>query len=307
MRVIQLHAMLSEVAHVSVWSEWTPEPSLARRIPIRLIQPRRGELPMRGTLIFVGFYFPVGRWAWLSLARRRIIICNTLPQALGNFMAMRRRVSCCGLRSVEVAYAGFEVAERIGEPGPIHPSPIDLVRFTPRTARRAGGDFRVGRLSRDVIDKHHEGAPELYRRLVSAGCTVRILGGSTLREWIPGPPAGLELLSMEAEDPAEFLRDLDCFLYRTNDNFFEPFGRVVFEAMATGLPVVAHQCGGYARFLRNGEEALLFDTDEEAFALVMRLKADPVLRERIGRNGRRRVEQMYAGDGVSDMVRYFLK
>lgn len=306
-RVIELYHMLNKVADVTVWTEWEPEPSLANAIPIRLLRPRRGQFPLTGTLIFVGFWFYVGRWAWLSLARRRIILCNTMPKRPEFFLNMRRRVSCHGIWPVEFAYSGVEVARAIGLPGPIQPSPIDLTRFLPRSETpRELGEFMVGRMSRDVIDKHHEDSPALYRRLASAGCTVRIMGGTILRKWIPDPPAALELLPQGAEDGVTFMQGLDCFLYRTNSGWFETFGRVVFEAMACGIPVVAHRRGGYSHFLHDGEDALLFDTDDEAFAHVMHLKADATLRARIGQNARRRVEEMYSPSALAAMTEYFL-
>ncbi len=306
MRVVELYKMLKEVADVTVWSEWDPEPSLARAVPVRQLKPRRGQFPMTGTLIFVGFWFHVGRWVWLSLARRRIVLCNTMPKRAEVFVRMRKRVSCRGIWPMEFAYAGIEVAVAIGLPGPILPSPIDLARFKPRDETSQNGHFTVGRMSRDVIDKHHEGAPALYQRLISSGCTVRIMGGTILRNWIPEPPAGLELLPLSAEDGPTFMQRLDCFLYRTNENWFETFGRVVFEAMASGIPVVAHRRGGYSHFLNDGEDALLFDTDEEAFMLVMRLKADAALRARIARKARSRVEEMFAARHFSAMSQYFI-
>ncbi|HEY1890284.1 MAG TPA: glycosyltransferase family 4 protein [Steroidobacteraceae bacterium] len=307
MRVVELYKLLREAADVTVWSEWdSPDPSLARAIPIRALRPRHGEFPLTGTLVFVGFWFAVGRWAWLSMARRRIILCNTMPKRPESFINMRRRVSCGGIWPVEFAYSGLEVARAIGLPGPILPSPIDLVRLTPNENRPRNRDFTVGRMSRDVADKHHGGAPALYQRLISAGCAVRIMGGTVLRSRIPDPTPGLELLPLSLEDVATFMRGLDCFLYRTNDNWFETFGRVVFEAMACGLPVVAHRRGGYSHFLHDGEDALLFDTDEEAHMLVMRLKTDAALRARIARNASQRVEDMYSATSLADMTRYFL-
>jgi len=306
MRVIELFRLLREVADVTVWSEWEPDPSLAEAIPIRRLEPRRGQFPLTGTLVFVGFWFAVGRWAWVSLAHRRIILCNTMPKRPESFESMRQRVSCRGLWPLEFAYAGMEVARAIGRPGPILPSPVNLARFRPRTDISSTGGFRVGRMSRDVLDKHHEDSPALYQRLISAGCTVRIMGGTILRKWIPELPAGLELLPLSSEDGATFIQGLDCFLYRTNEDWFETFGRVVFEAMACGVPVVAHRRGGYSYFLRDGEDALLFDTDEEAFTLVMRLKADAALRARIARQARSRVEQIFSDGALASMTRYFL-
>lgn len=306
MRVVELYKMLKPAADVTVWTEWNPEPSLARAVPIRLLRPRRGQFPLTGTLVFVGFWFHVGRWTWLSLASRRIMLCKTMPKRRFFFDDMRQAVSCRGIRPVEFAYAGIEVARAIGLPGPILPSLIDLVRFRPRREASRRDTFRVGRMSRDVVDKHHEEAPALYRRLISAGCTVRIMGGTTLRKWIPDVPAGLELLPLGAEEGSTFLQQLDCFLYRTSDQWFETFGRVVFEAMACGLPVVAHRRAGYSHFLRDGEDVLLFDTDEEAFTLVMRLKTDASLTARIARNARRRVEEMFSPSSLDAMTRYFV-
>ncbi len=307
LRAIELYKLLEEVADVMIWSEHEPSSKLSSQVPIRRIRPRRGMFPWYGTMVFVGFYFTVGRWVRYSFARRRIIICNTFPNNLGSYRAMRRRLSCGTRWPIEVIYAGHEIAEAIGESGPIFSSPIDLNRFRPRVPIRRDDRFRIGRVSRDDLTKHHDGAATLYRRLLSAGCSVRIMGGTVLRHWLPETVSGLELLPSDAEDCAAFLQGLDCFIYRTNDSWFESFGRVIFEAMATGLPVVAHRRGGYARFLKNGEDALLFDTDEQAFELVMRLKSNLELRQCIGRNARRRVEEMYSRSNLDEMRRFLLR
>lgn len=307
MRTIGLYRILKQTTDVHIWSEGEPEPSLARAVPIRRIRPRRGQFPLLGTLVFVGFYYWVGRWTRLSLARRRIIICNTMPKSPASFEQARRRVAGGGWWPVELAYACEEVSRAIGQPGPVLASPIDLARFSPRPGPRPHDTFRVGRMSRDVECKHHEASPELYRRLIGAGCTVRIMGGTVLRQWMGDAPAGLELLPHASEDAATFLQSLDCFVYRTSDTWYETFGRVIFEAMACGLPVIVHRRGGYAEFLEDGQNALLFDTDEEAYELILRLKADAALRQRLARGARSCVEAMNSHRYTEELTEYFIR
>jgi glycosyltransferase involved in cell wall biosynthesis len=303
LRTLALYNILRDEADVTVWSQFTPNPKFSGIVPIRRIIPYQGRIPIGGTMVFVGFYYHVGRWPLFAPARRRILICNT--NHVPSFQAFYRRISNSGRRSVELVYASVEVKDMIGPPGVVQASPIDITEFTASDVAREG-QFRVGRLSRDSPQKHHEEAPEFYRRLVEAGCGVRIMGGTLLADRLSGHPPELDLLPAGAESGPSFLRGLDCFYYRTNDSFFETFGRVVFEAMACGLPVVVHRRGGYTEFLHHGEDAFIFDTDDEAFDLIMRLQADPALRRRIGRNARKRVEQMYSEDYVRDLKRYYL-
>jgi glycosyltransferase involved in cell wall biosynthesis len=78
----------------------------------------------------------------------------------------------------------------------------------------------------------------------------------------------------------------------------EPFGRVLGEAMAVGRPVVAARCGGIPEVVDDGVTGLLVEPgDTGAFAsAVIRLLADPALRSRLGRAGRRRVEERFTVD-----------
>jgi glycogen synthase len=68
----------------------------------------------------------------------------------------------------------------------------------------------------------------------------------------------------------------------------EPFGLVPIEAMGLGRPVVSTARGGSAEFLRDGENALVFEPgDAQGLAgAITRLASDPQLRERLLRGGR---------------------
>ncbi|MGH3130946.1 MAG: glycosyltransferase, partial [Gaiellaceae bacterium] len=76
------------------------------------------------------------------------------------------------------------------------------------------------------------------------------------------------------------------------------------EALAVGRPVVATRVGGVPDVVREGEDGFLVEVgDVEGMAeRLARLAADPALRERMGRAGRRRVVERYAVDRLVDDV-----
>ena len=76
----------------------------------------------------------------------------------------------------------------------------------------------------------------------------------------------------------------------------EPFGRVVIEAMACGVPVVASNSGGIPEIITDGESGLLVPVnDEHALAeAVKRLLNDKKLFTNISHNGRASVESRFA-------------
>lgn len=75
----------------------------------------------------------------------------------------------------------------------------------------------------------------------------------------------------------------------------EAFGWVITEAMASSKPVVATRVGGIPEIVEEGESGFLVDRgDSLALAeRILLLLADPSLRERMGRTGRRKVEEKF--------------
>lgn len=83
----------------------------------------------------------------------------------------------------------------------------------------------------------------------------------------------------------------------------EPWGLVPIEAMARGRPVVATGRGGSGEYLRDGENALLFEAgDAPALArAVRRLADDPDLRRRL-REGGLQTAARHTEDAFNDAV-----
>lgn len=90
-------------------------------------------------------------------------------------------------------------------------------------------------------------------------------------------------------------------------SIFECGGAVVLEAMASGIPVVATRWGGPADYLDGSCGFLVEPSSREAmvraFADAMRrLIAEPELCDRMGANGRQRVEQSFDWDRKIDRI-----
>jgi glycosyltransferase involved in cell wall biosynthesis len=70
--------------------------------------------------------------------------------------------------------------------------------------------------------------------------------------------------------------------------------------------VVCGRRGGYADYIVHGVNGFLFDTSEQAVALIHELRRDPSLCERIGRAARRTVEDLYGGSAWRNKLAFFL-
>lgn len=96
----------------------------------------------------------------------------------------------------------------------------------------------------------------------------------------------------------ELLAASDVFLQHSlnyHTGWEEGFGVSITEASATGLPVVVTRCGGIPDQVTDGENGFLVEQNDcEAMAeRMVRLARTPELRERLGRAGRKRVEQEF--------------
>lgn len=300
-RTVDLARLMARDAAVRLWSEYDVHADYAG-LGVERIRPWRH--PRQGTIVIVGVYFRVGAWIRWTRAARVVVLYNTCqPDRLAKLL---RKI---GDRSVELIFtsealrratlddpllAGFD--RRLFARAPVLESFVDPAAFDRSHARREGRRsdvFTVGRLSRDNPRKHHPDEPDLYAALAASGMRVRVMGGASLAERLT-PHAGIDLLAAGAEPAADFLGTLDAFYYRTHPDYLEAFGRVVVEAMTCGLPVVAEARGGYARLIEHGVDGFLFERPEEALAILGRLAADPALRERIGRNARRKAKRLQA-------------
>jgi glycosyltransferase involved in cell wall biosynthesis len=78
----------------------------------------------------------------------------------------------------------------------------------------------------------------------------------------------------------------------------EPFGLILLEAQACGIPVVASASGGPPEFITHNETGLLVAPNDEGDLAVAleRLIGDPAFRGRIAQAGQSRVRRCYTGE-----------
>jgi glycosyltransferase involved in cell wall biosynthesis len=104
----------------------------------------------------------------------------------------------------------------------------------------------------------------------------------------------LTFLGWTAADP--FLAErIDCLVVPSVFN--EPFGRVVIEAYAHGLPVVASKRGGMGELVVEGETGRQFDPDGDLAAVLRRAQAelaDPATYSRWSASARAFAKQYHA-------------
>lgn len=297
-----------------MWATRPPGPGVAAAaaalaLRVHTLAPWRGGFPRSGTFVLIGVYWhgELGRWRYAARPRRKVVVYNTRDPAFFADVA-RRLADCRGSAPVEVVYAGEDSRRDLDLPGVVEPSPIDLERFRPSVSAPApnagslvGAGFVVGRMSRAAPLKFHPADPALFTALAAEGMRLRLMGATCLPGLADVP--GIEVLPTGAEPPERFLRSLDCFLYRTDPGWIEAFGRVVFEAMACALPVVCGRHGGYARWIEHGRNGFLFESGDEARAIMRDLRGDAALRARIGGAARDTVRRMY--DGHAQRLRDF--
>jgi UDP-glucose:(heptosyl)LPS alpha-1,3-glucosyltransferase len=91
---------------------------------------------------------------------------------------------------------------------------------------------------------------------------------------------------------ARYYAAADFFLFPT---YYDTFGLVLTEAMASGLPVVTSRAAGAAELITDGVDGLLTEQPWDADAIashVRRLRDDALLREKLGAAARLRVEPL---------------
>lgn len=222
-----------------------------------------------------------------------------------------RIVATCSDEAFELRSLGADLA-RVS----VVPCGVDTARFTPDGPRTPRGEqpHRLVTISRLVPRK---GVDDVIRALAHVPRTELVVAGGPAPEHLADDAEVQRLRAVAADvgvgDRVRHLGALDRDavppLLRSADvvaatPWYEPFGIVPLEAMASGVPVVATAVGGMIDTVADGATGLhVPPRDPVALAAALRrLLADDAWRRQLGGAGVERVRSRYTWQRVADGV-----
>ncbi|MDE5415816.1 glycosyltransferase [Alkalihalobacterium chitinilyticum] len=117
---------------------------------------------------------------------------------------------------------------------------IDVNEWKRAESKNDHDTIRIGRHSRDQYVKWPDQKEELLQIYPQTKpYEIYVLGGAKAPKKVLGElPANWTVYEFGELHPKEFLDQVDIFVYYTHPQWVEAFGRVIFEAMAVGVPVI---------------------------------------------------------------------
>jgi glycosyltransferase involved in cell wall biosynthesis len=200
------------------------------------------------------------------------------------------------------------------------PGGVDVDRFRPDGRPVREGGLRatlglppqvpiIGLVSGFRVMKGHQTVVEAVARLAATGRAFHLLligQGPFVRlvqsqVEVAGLPDRISLLGF-VDDVPSAMAALDVALYSALES--DGMSRVLFEYLATGVPVVASRVGVVPEILEDGRTALLVPPGEPAplADAIARLLDDAALRRDLGAAGARLVRDHYSGARVAERL-----
>ena len=172
---------------------------------------------------------------------------------------------------------------------PRTPVVLTVSRIDPQKNQRLAVDVlsMLGRPAHLVLIGHVTN-DAYHRRL---GTVIHDLGLADRVTLVPG-------LDADGQDLVDAYDAADVFLL---PSVHEPFGIVILEAWAAGLPVVASRVGGVVALVADGEDGLLFESGDVAgcAGAVRSVLRDRGSGQRLGEAGRRKARKQYGWDTIT--------
>ena len=204
--------------------------------------------------------------------------------------------------TAEVIYNGVEI-EEFFQPVEACKGPLKLLQAG-RLSQNKGAHVSIKALSKIVneygtrqvhLTLAGSGLPDEKSRLIALMKRLELESYVTFLGWVP------------REQMAQKMQDHHVLLLPTIHQ--EAFARVVLEAMAAGLAVIAADTGGTSELVQHNHTGLLCQAEDEIMLArqIQRLVEYPQLRLDLARQGQQRVLKNYSLDHMVDNLERFLR
>lgn len=185
------------------------------------------------------------------------------------------------------------LVERYNRRVTVLPTSIDIEKFTVKSKGGTASPV-IGWIGSHSTLPYLLPLKEVFQELSRRHPFVlRIIGGGSELSF---PGVEVENRPWRLETEVEDFQNLDIGLYPLPDSEWAraktPFKSI--QYMAAGLPVVVSPVGGNRTIVEEGKQGFFATSKEEWVEKLSRLLASRDLREHMGREGRKRVEERYA-------------
>jgi glycosyltransferase involved in cell wall biosynthesis len=240
-----------------------------------------------GCALVITPHSDAGRPSWSKSLFDRVVPGLTLKKA-------SRVIAVTQHEAVHLTALGVD-SEKVE----VIPNGVDIGEFA-RPPKMRDGDEPIIGLFVGRIDSDQKGLHTLVRAVAllstSLGLQIRLVGedwGGTepLRSLAQRLGVSDRLTFVGKLSRAELVEEYAQAQFFVLPSIFEPFGIVLLEAMAAGLPVIASRVGGIPEIVEDGRTGLLVEPGNPgSLAEALRhLCRDEVLRKSMGRRAREHV------------------
>lgn len=247
------------------------------------------------------------------------IVMQSNQNILHNYPFPFSRLEQRAFRRVAAAYACSESVREVlrakgfVKPAPIIPFGVNTEAFRPRPSRGASEQapdqpLTIGYIGRMLPGKGLDVLADALDKLKGEPWQLLVVGDGSERESFESQLQAYGLRgraeftgAVHLTEVPEYFHKLDLMIIPTvtTKRIREQFGRVIVEAMASGVPVVGSTCGAIPEVI--GDAGLVFpEGDADALArAVKQLLSDRKLRERLVAAGLERVKD-YSWERVAE-------
>lgn len=243
-----------------------------------LLKPKRLILNFWGTDVFV---FPKKSWLHKNLIRWITSKANTL---CASSVIMKEEIGQYTNQSVELVPFGIDLDEYPLKPELSIPKNNGVIFLG--MVKSLEPVYRID-VAIDALKLLNEKSPIRFE--------LHIAGAGSLEQEMKTKSTNSVFFygKIKQNDVPVFLHRLDIFLNTTD---FESFGVSTIEAMACGVPVVAHNSGGSAEIIEHNNNGLLYTPNKpDALAeKILQLVEDPKQYETLAKQARNHIEMFYS-------------